>query len=104
MSTIDSYERIKKEKLKKKIYHDVAYVEGYIAGLIYLISEDKIRKDLPFYYVFGYKGDIKSLKEYKEICVNAEKFHKSAYQYAIKVLNQKGIHSPDMVVHHTPFL
>lgn len=96
---IMNYEQIRKQRLKMKKYHDVAYIDGYINGLYYLIANDSQRKNLPIYYLFGIKKSIKTLKEYKNLCKSASTLHKSSYNFAKKLTV-----SEDLVIHHTPFL
>jgi hypothetical protein len=49
---IELYERIRKEKLQAKNYFDVAYVDGYINGLFFLLADDDMQEALPLFYVW----------------------------------------------------
>ncbi|WP_442601818.1 SIR2 family protein [Paenibacillus sp. KN14-4R] len=98
---ISSYNSIREEKLKNKIYHDVSYVDGYIDGLIFLIADDETRMDMPKYYIFGYKYGLPTFEDYLE-AVKSVKQHKAAHNYA-KTMASK-ITDKNIVYHHTPFL
>lgn len=98
---INDYEKIKKEKTKYRKYGDVAYVEGYINGLSYLLASDKNRKYLPYYYVFGSKENIRSFSRYVRLSKRASVLHKSSYKWAKKNAERLG---EGMTYHHTPFL
>jgi NAD-dependent SIR2 family protein deacetylase len=104
LNAIQAYEGLRKEKLKKRIYHDVAYIDGYITGLIYFLSEDEFRESISFYYAFGVNHDIETLEDFTAICNLIEKPHKSSYQYAKRILKEKNITDEDIIIHHTPFL
>lgn len=101
-NAIQSYEEIRKNKVRKKNYLDVAYTDGYLAGLIYIIADNKHRKNLPLFYVFGAKNDIKTFKEYLTEIKSGNIYHKSAYNFAKKRTEQ--IDSKDLILHHPPFL
>jgi len=97
---LQTYQEIQQDKRKWRKYLDVAYIEGYMNGLQFLITTDKERKSLPLYYVLGHKEDLKTPREYRRACRNAKQLHKAAYRHAVKVTeNADGIE-----FHHTPFL
>jgi NAD-dependent SIR2 family protein deacetylase len=101
-NAIQSYEKIRKDKVRKKNYLDVAYSDGYIAGLFYIVADNKERKNLPLFYVFGANKDIKTFKEYLKEIKSGNIYHKSAYKFAKKTTEQ--IDSKDLTLHHSPFL
>lgn len=101
---IDSYIKWKSQKLKKKLYNDVAYIEGYVSGLFYLLVDDEIRSKMPLYFMFGYNSDISTLDEYKSIVEKNEILHKASYQLAQKIVSTVTNESEEIVFHHTPFL
>jgi NAD-dependent SIR2 family protein deacetylase len=57
-NALQSYEKIRKDKVHKRKYLDVAYTDGYIAGLYYILADNKERKNLPLFYVFGANREI----------------------------------------------
>jgi len=101
-NAIKSYHQIRKKKISAKRYHDVAYIDGYINGLAYLLLDKRSRKYLPRYYVYGLKDQPRSLSAFKKARRSAHITHKSSYRYAQKfVRNQL---RTGLVIHHTPFL
>lgn len=101
--TILSYEDLQKEKRKAKRYHDVAYIEGYMNGLLFLLADDDMREAIPLYYVMGHKSTIQDFKEYKKISRDSQRLHKGAYKFAEELVAKK-IGSGSLTFHHTPFL
>lgn len=101
-NSIQSYEKTRKGKVRNKKYLDVAYTDGYIAGLFYIVADNKDRKNLPLFYVFGANEDIKTFKEYLKEIKSGNIYHKSAYKFARKRTEQ--IDSKDLILHHPPFL
>ena len=98
---IQEYEEIKKQKIKSKKYGDVAYTEGYINGLIYLLAPDKLRRNIPLYFVFGTKEAIFSLSRYVAISSKAIKLDKNSYKWAKETAEKLG---DRITYYHTPFL
>lgn len=101
---IDYYIGWKSQKLKKRLYHDVAYMEGYINGLTYLLIDDESRTEIPLYFLFGYNADISTLDEYKKIVESNQILHKSSHKQAQKIVSSITNESGEMAFHHTPFL
>lgn len=95
------YESRQKEKRKQRDYGDVAYLEGYLNGLRLLLVDEEDRELVPLYFVFGFEGEITSLKEFLEVLPHAEELHKTSYRKACRKV--KG-YSSDIVFHHSPFL
>ncbi|ANF38789.1 SIR2 family protein [Bacillus velezensis] len=100
---INNYENIKQQKYNKGVYHDVAYIDGYITGLIYFLYNEEL-DCLPCYYVFGHEEDIFDFEEFLEIIVNSEIIHPESYKYALNIANKIDNKNGDTVFHHTPFL
>jgi hypothetical protein len=98
---IQAYKDKRKIHLKKRLYFNVAYIDGYMDGLMFLlVDEDQRRQASPF-YLFGYREYISDFREYRKIINSGEVYHKSARNYAeYKVQNW----SKGMTVHHNPFL
>lgn len=82
--TLDEYHNWRKIKLKKRVYEDVAYIDGYMDGLNSLISDTVIEEHFNLYYLFGYDFVIETLEEFKELIQTSNKLHKSSYMYAKK--------------------
>ena len=98
---IQSYAQIVKRCLKLGNYPDVAYFEGYETGLLYFMADEKGRRSLPTYYLFGC-GDIHSLSGYLKAEKKAPNVHKSAHKVAQLMANS--VHSEGVVYHRFPFL
>ena len=102
LNLIETYNRGIKEKRKQKLYHDIAYLEGYKIGLMYLLADERLRKVFPMYYLFGY-GTILKEKDYLKMRKDAEKIHKSAFKWAVGWIKYHKTSSDDTVFQHLPF-
>lgn len=99
---INIYLDIRKSLVKQRKYHDIAYVDGYMEGLLSFLEfcvEDKFEPP-PFYYVYGY-GQIDELKDFRREVRKVH--HKGAYEWARIYMKKKGV-GKGFVFHHTPFL
>lgn len=101
ISLLKGYDEIRREKLKHKVYHDVAYIDGYTSGLTFLLVDPVKRQSLPLYYLFGSKKDLICFEDYLKECSSAKLLHKNAYKYAERIAKK---YKNDIVMHHTPFL
>lgn len=83
MGQIESYEQIKREMRKSKRYLDVAYVDGYLNGLLFLAQgvEEPLLLP-PFFYAYGFREDIPSIKEYKKFVETGLIYHQRANERA----------------------
>jgi hypothetical protein len=97
---IRSYDKIKKDNLRRGRYDDVAYIEGYSNGLLYLPLDDKGRKGMPLYFNFG-MPEMRTLKEFKKALASKRR-HKASLALAKKLV-AKQVKYKD-VLHHTPFI
>jgi hypothetical protein len=96
---ITTYEEMRKDMLKRKRYGDVAYIDGYINGLFFLLASDQTRKLLPLYYVFGAKDQPVNLTDFKKVRRKAATLHKAAYQSVLKGAQRM----TDLVPQHMPY-
>lgn len=101
-AALRGYYNLRRDKLKSKKYQDVAYIDGYMNGLLFLIVDHGACESLPVYYVFGAKEQPKSLDEFSELRRQAFDLHKSAYRFALRVAQEKG-YQKGMAIHHKPF-
>jgi NAD-dependent SIR2 family protein deacetylase len=101
--TIYGYKELRRAKLSARKYFDIAYIDGYINGLLYLVFDSETREDLPLYYIFGRKDQPVTFNEYIELRRNAFDCHKSAYKYAMHIVQEKG-YNKKIIFHHPPFL
>lgn len=103
-NAISAYNEIRKRKLRKRIYHDVAYVDGYLNGMLFLIFPKYVRRAIPIYYVFGFKDHPSTYSKYIKANKSAKNIHKGAYYYAKRVIEEKYKSGGEAIFHHTPFL
>jgi NAD-dependent SIR2 family protein deacetylase len=94
------YDRIRKRHFQKGNYHDAAYAEGYMDGLLLLLPEDDPTRGMPLYFVFGAKYQPASFVEYTRLAKRAAKLHSRSYKRAVATAPKY----KNLVMHHTPFL
>jgi hypothetical protein len=104
IKAIQSYVPIRKEKLKNKRYWDVAYIDGYVNGLMFFLLDDKQRGKMPRYYVFGLNDQPQSFSKYIEARKRSREVHKSAYKCAERIVHENINKTPGLVYHHSPLL
>jgi len=97
----NSYRILQKRYSKKRNYKEVAYIEGFINGLLYFIFSDEDRLTLPLYFLFGCRP-ITTLQEYKELAKQAQYRHKSSYRFA--EMMARDVRTEGVSFRHTPFL
>ena len=101
----NAYLKLQKEKLKRGAYEDVAYIEGYVNGLTYLLmakdERDSVR--VPMYFMFGLKDEISDVAEFVERLRANPVIHKAAHKRAQAYLSR--LSDPCSVeFHHPPWL
>ena len=95
-----------KKKLRDRNYEDVAYIEGYINGLIFLQLSDEEKDELrhpPLYYAFGVKKDLHILEDFEDVIENLPQLHKASYRRARRMVRELKSTS-EIVFHHPPWL
>ncbi len=100
-SSIRGYQKLRKEFLSKKKYFDVAYIDGYLAGLLQMIPELRREIKLAPFYVFGSPYLLFSRQDYLKENRRAKRLHKAAYSWAEKMAKicERGI-----ILQHSNFL
>jgi len=99
-----SYFQMLPDLRKAKRFADVAYVEGYINGLAYLLSigSDKEKVRPPLYFAFG-AGELSSLTAFSKLFKDGAIPHKAARTYAAKMIGK--LADPSQIeFHHPPWL
>jgi hypothetical protein len=102
---IGNYLEWQKEKLHSGNYEDVAYIEGYVNALIFLLLESKDQKksDVPLYFMFGAKGTIPSLTAFITKLNKKPIVHKASQKRAMRYLRK--LSDPGAIeFHHPPWL
>jgi hypothetical protein len=101
-NTLMTYEgSIRAGKMRAKEYGNVAYVDGYIDGHLYLMASDDQRGEWPIYYVFGNEDILQTYDEFKAALLLAPKLHKRAHASAEKLVSKLG---EGIGFHHPPIL
>ncbi len=101
---LQSYEIIRRQQVRKKLYEQIAYVDGYLNGLFFLVADSRTRRDLPVLYVFGAAEDPRTKDEYRKLIKKAESIHRSAYRSCRWIVDNTDLKVPGVVFHHPPFL
>jgi NAD-dependent SIR2 family protein deacetylase len=102
-NSIDSYNEIRKLKVKAKNYPDVAYIDGYIEGLHTILFEEEDLESFPFWYLYGH-GPVEDKNSFEESINDNEIFHKAAENFAQKTFKDILQGTSDLVIHHRPFI
>jgi hypothetical protein len=100
---LHSYETIRRQDVRKKLYEEIAYVDGYLNGLVFLVAERPVRA-LPVYYVFGAPEQPSTKEEYRKLLKKSKSTHRSAYRACRRIVENTDLKVPGVVVHHPPFL
>ena len=96
---VRAYEKIRKDNVRRRAYHHVAYAEGYTNGLILLAEREDLTKIIPRYYVAGATDQPRTFTAYRKLAKDAPRLHKAAYRQAVRIARDIG----DLIVHHPPF-
>jgi hypothetical protein len=97
------YQEMQRIAVRRRRYWDVAYIEGYVNGMIFLLSDDPDRWAILLFYMPGAQGDapIATRQQLKKLFAQGESLHKTAFREAQRIANA---HSDEVVVHHPPIL
>ena len=96
------YKSIRADNLRAGRHVDVAYIDGYMNGLVYLLAGNEARDHLPFYFVYGLADQPVNMTQYKKALRTAANRHKGAAALAERIVREKL--GPGDALHHTPFL
>ena len=102
---IHSYLEWQRDKLRCGIYEDVAYIEGYINALAYLLAKRKERTKvrIPLYFMFGVETEIFGLRDFITMLKRKPNAHEASLRRARREL--RALSQPDSVeFHHLPWL
>jgi hypothetical protein len=101
---LSTYEQLQKERLRHRNYGDVAYIEGYMNGLLYPALANSNRKFIPRYFLFGPVDEIRSFAQYRKLCKGALKLHRASFKWAEKAAAAYDYAHGTISIHHRPFL
>lgn len=95
------YEGLREERERAGIWHTVAYIEGYINGLTFLIADDETRKKMPIFFVFGSEDDLRDPDAYEAAAKRFAEAAPDAYAQAKALADRL---APGVVFQHRPSL
>lgn len=98
---VHAYHDIRRDKVRGRAYHDVAYIDGYVNGLMLLTAREDLTRAIPRYYVFGADDQPLTFASYQRLAGKASRLHRAAYRQAERLL---GSVKAGIEFHHTPFL
>jgi hypothetical protein len=102
---VRAYESLKKEKRSARRYEDVAYIEGYTNGMVFLAVANTEGPPVrpPLYFAFGQKSDLYSLTSFLRLFSKGFVPHAAARKRAQRLISK--FEDPRSVeFHHPPWL
>lgn len=103
-TAIESYSELRAKHLERRHYMDVAYIDGYQAGLELLLASKAKRETLPAYYVYGAAQQPRDAKECKRLLDRAKEIDRDAYDYCVGLVKRFNLEVEPTHLHHGPFL
>lgn len=99
---LGAYESIRKWNMRNRRYLDAGYAAGYMSALVYLLADDRLRRQVPLYAVAGSVGDSRTLAGFRR----ATKLTRgsSLRMKAALARRVRELLGPNDELHHTPFL
>ncbi len=101
---IEFYLKFKKERLRAKRYENVAYIEGYLAGLYSLLPINENEQEMeppPLFFAFGAE-ELHTINAYDNIINDLPNLHKASYLYTKKMV-KKLSSTKGMCFQHPPW-
>ena len=95
-----SYPLLREEREADGRWLSVAYIEGFVNGLTFLISEDADRELMPIYYVQG-SEPLRTRDDYERVAPSFDQLSPDAFAYA---RHQAERLAPRVVFQHLPVL
>jgi hypothetical protein len=97
---VHGYVHMLERAKKRRLYEDVAYLEGVINAHLAMLVDTRDRRRIPLYWVFGSTEELTTQRKFHRELRKAAQLHKSAYRRAEKAVRGYG----DLVVRHPPWL
>jgi hypothetical protein len=88
-------------KVRAREYGEVAYIDGYVAGHLYFLGDDALRRLTPRYYVYGCDDVTRSLTELRKVFRSLRNSHSQAHALALRIARRI---PQGMTLHHPPVL
>ncbi|MBD5561621.1 hypothetical protein FDC22_02620 [Clostridium botulinum] len=98
---IKSYDYLLEQYQKSNLYWDVAYIEGYINALVYMLADDDAKKEFPKFYLPNATRELRTQKDLLDMILEVESINDHYRRYAREIVKD---YTNDLVVHHTPVL
>lgn len=104
LNRLNGYEDIRKHKMRSKKFTDVAYIDGYVNGLLLLLATAGDRRLVPVFYAYGSEQHPKNMRQYRRYLKDAPIAHKTAYKWCERLIKNSPNLVPGIVFHHAPTL
>jgi hypothetical protein len=104
ISHLQEYEKLRLERLRRKQYIDVAYIEGFMNGLTYPLLSKSESRHLPLYFLFGVDDTLTSFAKYSKNARKAKQLHKTSHKWAVRAIESRLGVNGELQLHHRPFL
>lgn len=101
LGIVEYYTHLMAEREEAGMWHTVAYIEGYLEGLTFLLLTDDEREKRPFYFLFGTDDPIRTLAEFQKLAPTFRENAPQAFALAKAIANSL---EPGIVFHHRPEL
>lgn len=98
---IEMYRELAQEKLEAGQYEDVAYIEGYLGGLTFLLADDDERESVTPYFVFGHAGELVTHEDFRKAASTAPQLDAEAHEHGVRMAAEL---EPGAVYRHTTFI
>lgn len=103
-SSLHPYEKLRSEALKQKNYWEASYITGYQYGHAFLLRTAEERRTIPLFYVYGATNHPENMQDYMRVIRKGASIHKTAFRLAKAKVTRKTQGSPEITLHHPPFL
>ena len=97
------HHKIRADKLAAGQYADVAHVDGYVAGHLFLFMPHGSGRNVPFYYMFDREKPIYTHVEFKKLLARAARLHPKSHRFA-RALVKRAKLGGGITFHHRPAL
>jgi hypothetical protein len=95
------YASLREKRRSQGRWETVAYIEGYINGLYYLLVDEEDTETLPLYYLHEDHEDLIAVDDYNEAALNLAEARPDIYAFARK---RAAMLAPGVVFQHRPSL